>query len=84
MVRKNTKKALRTSGEPFFHRAIMLPNLDLVGRVHQHALLAEGFADGVVILHHQPQFRTGESLADAHVERRDESRESGRSLGHRA
>ena len=33
----------------------MLPNLDLVGRVHQHALLAEGFADGVVILHHQPQ-----------------------------
>ena len=56
----------------FFHRAIMLPNLDLVGRVHQHTLLAEGFADGVVILHHQPQFRTGESLADTHVERRDE------------
>lgn len=54
----------------------MLPNLDLVGRVHQHALLAEGFADRVVILHHQPQFRTGESLADTHVERRDESRES--------
>lgn len=50
------------------------------GEYIQDALLVQGLAHGVVLLHHQSQFRTGESLADAHVQRRDDRSEETRRL----
>ena len=81
-IRRTEKRRPLHPETPLFHDTCGSTHFDLPGRVHQDALLVQGLAHGVVLFHHQSQFRTGESFADAHVQRSDDRSETRRLLLH--
>ena len=81
-IRRTEKRRPLHPETPLFHDTCGSTHFDLPGRVHQDALLVQGLAHGVVLFHHQSQFRAGERLADTHVQRRDDRSETRRLLLH--